>query len=152
MPPFRDYEMVPDMIAAMPFAAAAAAMLSSAPIPPGALPSQAELEAALLAYNVRLAAHPLACQKGLGCIKPPKAIKVRDYDCQTRGTDAKGNPVLFCRVTYVHKGGSLDHVKSPNECVPLRASEMTTIDDDGTKIAWAVAMIDSKGRCPGARE
>jgi len=140
------------MAPAMPFAALAAALLSPAPIPPGIQPSQTELEAALLAYNVRLAAHPLACRKGLGCIKPPKAIKVRDYDCQARGSDAKGDPILFCRVTYVHKGGSLAYVKSPNECVPLRASEMTTIDDDGTRLAWTVAIVDAKGRCPGARE
>lgn len=140
------------MISAMPIAGLAAALLQSAPIPPGTQPSQAELEAALRAHYVRLAAHPLACRKGLGCLKPPKAIKVRNYDCQATGTDSKGGPILFCRVTYIHKGGSLAHVKSPNECVPLRASEVTTIDHGGTGLAWEVALTDSKGRCPGGRE
>ena len=140
------------MVRAMHCAGFAAALLSPAPIPPGTQPSQAELEAALRAHYVRLAAHPMACRKGLGCIKPPKAIKVRNYDCQATGTDAKGGSILFCRVTYVHKGGSLAHVKSPNECVPLRASEVTSIDNGGTELAWEFALIDSKGRCPGGRE
>ncbi len=140
------------MVHAMLFAGLAAALLSSAPIPPGAQPNQAELEAALRAHYVRLAAHPMACRKGVGCLKPPKAIKVRNYDCQTTGTDAKGGAILFCRVTYVHKGGSLAHVKSPNECVPLRASEVSSIGNGGTALAWEFAMIDSKGRCPGGRE
>lgn len=98
----------------------AAALLASAPIPTGTQPSQAELEAALRAHYVRLAAHPMACRNGL-CLKPPKAIKVRNYDCQATGADAAGGAILFCRVTYIHKGGSLAYVKSPNECVPLRA-------------------------------
>lgn len=138
------------MAPAMHLAGLAAALLSSAPIPPGTQPSQADLEAALLALQVQIAAHPMACRKGLGCIKPPKAIKVRNYDCQTTGTDSKGGAILFCRVTYVHKGGSLASVKSPNECVPLRAHELTTLDE--TELVWTVALIDAKGRCPGGRE
>jgi hypothetical protein len=136
------------MFHAMFCAGLAAALLSSAPIPPGTQPSQPELEAALLAHNVRLAAHPMACPRKSLCLKPPKAIKVRNYDCQATGTDSNGGAILFCRVTYVHKGGSLDTVKSPNECVPLRATGAT----GGTGLAWEFAMIDSKGRCPGARE
>lgn len=159
------------MVPAIHFAGLAAALLSSAaiqaqpgqarpedysppsaPIPPGAQPDQLALEAAIRAHYVRLAAHPLACRKGVGCLKPPKAIKVRNYDCQARGTDAKGGELLYCRVTYVHKGGSFDTVKSPNECVPLRAYEVTTIDNGGNELAWEFAMVDSKGRCPGGRE
>jgi len=128
----------------------AAALLSSSPIPPGTQPSQAELEAAIRAHYVVLASHPAACRKNL-CLKPPKAIKVSNYDCQATGTDPKGGAILFCRVTYVHKGGSLNTVKSPNECVPLRASGATT-GNGGTGLAWEFAMMDSKGRCPGGRE
>jgi len=124
----------------------------SAPIPAGAQPDQLALETAIRAHYAQLAAHPLACRKEVGCLKPPKAIKVRNYDCQARGTDAKGGELLYCRVTYVHKGGSFDTVKSPNECVPLRAYEVTTIDNGGNALAWEFAMVDSKGRCPGARE
>jgi hypothetical protein len=98
-----------------------------------------------------MAAHPLACRKGVGCFKAPKAIKVRNYDCQARGTDSKGGDILYCRVTYVYKGGSFDTVKSPNECLPLRATEAAMIDGEGT-LAWEVAMVDHKGKCPGARE
>jgi hypothetical protein len=136
------------MLPAIVFVHLAAGLLSSAPVPPGGQPTRGELEAALLAHKVRLAAHPLACRTGLGCLAPPKAIEVRDYDCQTTATDAKGRPILFCRVTYIHKGGSLAHVKSPNECVPLRAADATATDQPG----WEVALIESKGRCPGARE
>ncbi|MBV9932162.1 MAG: hypothetical protein JO013_14630 [Alphaproteobacteria bacterium] len=126
----------------------AAGLLTSAPVPPAGQPTRAEVEAALLAHQVRLAAHPLACRKGLGCLVPPKAIEVRDYDCQTIDADAKGAPILFCRVTYIHKGGSFAHVKSPNECVPLRARDAAATDQP----AWEVALVDAKGRCPGARE
>ncbi|HEX9965317.1 MAG TPA: hypothetical protein VGB04_10090 [Allosphingosinicella sp.] len=126
--------------------------LAAAAIPPGAQPSLAELEAALLDYNRRLAAHPLACRKGVGCIKPPKAIKVRSYDCQARGTDSKGRDILYCRVTYSFKGGSFNTVKSPNECVPLRAiGTAGTIDGERTELGWELAMVDEKGKCPGAR-
>jgi hypothetical protein len=135
------------MLPATAFVHLAAGLLSSAPVAPGAQPTRPEIEAALLAHNVRLAAHPLACRKGL-CLVPPKAIEVRDYDCQTTGTDAKGGPILFCRVTYIYKGGSFAHVKSPNECVPLRARDATTTGQP----AWEVALVDWKGRCPGARE
>lgn len=131
--------------------ASLATPLPSVAIPPGAQPSLTELEAALLAYNRRLAAHPQACSKRAGCIRAPKAIRVRNYDCQARGTDSKGGDILYCRVTYSFKGGSFDTVKSPNECVPLRATEAAMIDSEAP-LAWEVAMVDHKGRCPGARE
>ncbi|MET1109916.1 MAG: hypothetical protein ABWX67_00170 [Allosphingosinicella sp.] len=159
------------MFRARPLAALAAALVSAAPIqaqpgqavspahsrrpapiPPGAQPDPFELEAAIRAHYVVLAAHPLACRKGSVCLKPPKAIRVRNYDCQARGADSKGGDLLYCRVTYVHKGGSFDTVKSPNECIPLRAYEATTIDDGGNALAWEFAMVDSEGRCPGGRE
>lgn len=132
----------------------AAALLSPAPIPPGAQPAQADLEAALRAHYVRIVSYPVHCRNGpaRGCLKPPKAIRVRNYDCQATGTDSKGGSILFCRVTYIHKGGALADVKSPNECVPLRASEVSSIDDGGPELAWEVALIDAKGRCPGGRE
>lgn len=159
------------MFRAIPLAALAAALVSTAPvqaqpgeaapqvasrqpapIPPGAQPDQVELEAAIRAHYVVLAAHPLACRKGSVCLKPPKAIRVRNYDCQARGTDSKGGALLYCRVTYVHKGGSFDTVKSPNECIPLRAYEATTTDNGANALAWEFAMVDSEGRCPGGRE
>jgi hypothetical protein len=144
------------MVFAMNFAGLTAALLSAASIPAtipaGTQPSQAELEAAIRAHYVRLAAHPMACRARVGCLKPPKAIKVSNYDCQVTDTDPKGGSILYCRVTYTHKGGSLAYVKSPNECVPLRASEAISTDTGGLVLAWEVALVDSKGRCPGARE
>jgi hypothetical protein len=119
-----------------------ATLLSAASIPAGSQPDQTQLEAALLALQVRIATHPMACRKGSACIKPPKAIRVSDHDCQVRGTDPQGGALLYCRVTYKHKGGSLAHVKSPNECVALRENEH----------GWEVALVDTRGRCPGARE
>lgn len=119
----------------------------SAPIPPGAQPDRLELEAAILAYQRRLAAHPLACSGRSGCLKAPKAIKVKDHDCQARGADSKGGEILYCRVTYSHKGGSLAHVKSPNECVPLRSVR----PESGTGLAWHYALVNREGKCPGAR-
>jgi hypothetical protein len=137
----------------MHFAGVAAALLSSAPIPPGSQPSQAELEAALRAHYVLVFTYPTQCRSGRapGCMKPPKAIKVRNYDCQATGTDSTGGSILFCRVSYQHKGGALAYVTYPDRCVPLRASKAASIDNGGTGLAWEVALMEAKGRCPGGR-
>ena len=130
----------------------AAALLSPSPAQAAAQPTQVKLEAALLAYQVRILSY-LACRPARrGCIKPPKRIKVRNYDCQTSGTDADGGPILFCRVTYIHSGGSMAHVRSNDECIALRAKEAVSTDGGAAGRVWEVALVDTKGRCPGARE
>ena len=142
------------MVRAILFAGLAAALLSSVPVhaqPVQPQPTQAELEAALLTFHTRIATHPEACRRAGGCFKPPKAIKVRDYDCQATGTDSRGGPILYCRVTYVHKGGTLATVKSPNECVPLRSTGADPVLDGENRSAWTVALVDFEGKCPGAR-
>ena len=142
------------MVRATFLAALAAALLSPPPVraqPVQPQPDQAELEAALLALHVRIATHPDACRRAKGCFKPPKAIKVRNYDCQTSGTDSRGEPLLYCRVTYVHKGGVLDTAKSPNECVPLRWKEVDPVFDGRSRRVWEVALVEREGKCPGAR-
>jgi hypothetical protein len=141
------------MVAARPLAGLTAAFFSTAPAqaqPVQSLPTQAELEGALLALHVRIATHPEACRRAKGCFKPPKAIKVRDYDCNATGTGPRGEPILYCRVTYVHKGGTLATVKSPNECVPMRAMDVPVVDGP-TQRGWEVAMVDHERKCPGAR-
>lgn len=114
-------------------------------------PTQAELEAALLALHLLAASHPDACRMAGGCYKPPRAIRVRDFDCQATGTDAKLGPILYCRVTYVQRGGELDKAKSANECVPLRATDEETVLENGSRRVWEVAQVDREGKCPGAR-
>ncbi|HEY5721342.1 MAG TPA: hypothetical protein VIT45_03380 [Allosphingosinicella sp.] len=126
-----------------------AALLSPSPAQAAAQPTHAELEATLLAHQVRILSY-LTCRPARsGCIKPPKRIKVRNFDCQASGTDAEGGPILFCRVTYIHSGGSMAHVLSKDECVPLRQRPEGPID--GQPLAWEVALVDAAGRCPGGR-
>lgn len=140
------------MVRAILSAGLSAALLFPAPAraqPVEPQPTLAELEAALLAHHSRIVT--LACGMAKGCYKPPKAIKVRNYDCQATGADPRGQPIIYCRVTYVHKGGTMATVKSPNECVPLRAPR-AEVGVDATQRAWQVAMVDHKGKCPGARE
>ena len=133
-------------------AALAAASTSPSPAQAAAQPTQAELEAALLAYQTRILSY-LTCRPARrGCIKPPKRIKVRNYDCQASDTDADGGPILYCRVTYIHSGGSMAHVRSNDECVALRAKETDSTGGGAAALAWEIAPVDTKGRCPGARE
>ena len=141
------------MIGAFHIAGFAAALLSPASIQDGAQPTQAELEAALLAHDIRIVSYPLPCRDGpvRGCLKPAKAMRVRNYDCQARGADAKGAPILFCRVSYIQKGGALANVRWRDKCVPLRARAVETDDGTGTRLIWEVALIDAVGRCPGGR-
>ncbi|HMJ93640.1 MAG TPA: hypothetical protein VK472_06040 [Allosphingosinicella sp.] len=140
------------MLRTMLHAGLAAALV--APLPAqaqaAAQPSQIELEAALLAYQVRILSQ-LTCRPARrGCIKPPKRIKVRNYECQASGIDPEGGPILYCRVTYMHSGGSMAHVLSKDECVPLRQRPEDPIDGP-PPIAWEVALVDAEGRCPGGR-
>ena len=126
-------------------AALAAASISPASAQAGAQPTPAEIEAALLAHQVHILSY-LTCRPARsGCIKPPKRMKVRNYDCQATGTDKDGGPVQFCRTTYIHSGGSMANVLSRDECIALRAR--------GAEAGgWEVAMVETKGKCPGARE
>jgi hypothetical protein len=146
-----------------PFGFAAALLLSvptqigaqpaPAPAQMGAQPTQIELEAALLAHHVRIVTFPMRCRNGpaRGCMKPPKAVKVRNYDCQARDAEVAGGPILFCRVTYIQSGGSLAHVQSIDECLPLRSREWDSAEGGGPRLAWEVALVDAAGRCPGGR-
>ncbi|NML04207.1 hypothetical protein [Sphingomonas sp. G-3-2-10] len=118
-------------------------------------PHQPGLEYALLQHEIRVVTYPEECRgarPAASCIKPPKRIKVRNFDCQTRGADAKGEPLLYCRVTYIRAGGSLANVQSNNECVALRSYEVDGVEHGSTYTDWRVALVDTKGKCPGARE
>lgn len=137
------------------FAGLAAALLSpslaQAQVQPQ--PTQIELQDALRAHFVRIVSYPPACRNGpaRGCIKAPKRIEVRNHDCQASGTGTDGLPILYCRVTYKQVGGSLAGVLSRDECVPLRWREVGPAGGV-TRIVWEVALVDHKGKCPGARE
>src|SRR5690348_5726149 len=97
-------------------ALAAAVLLSASPSQAQAVaqPTQIELQDALRAHFVRIVSYPPACRNGpaRGCLKAPKRIAVRNYDCQASGTDAQGAPISYCRVTYKQVGGSLADVLS----------------------------------------
>jgi hypothetical protein len=121
----------------------------------GPRPSQQDLELALLAHEIRVVTYPEECRgarPAASCIKPPKRIKVRNFDCQATGTDAKGQPLLYCRITYIRAGGSLANVQSNNECVALRSYEVDGAEHGSVYDLWRVALVDTKGKCPGARE
>jgi hypothetical protein len=129
----------------------AAALLSPSLAQAPAQPTHAELEAALLAHQVRILSYQNCRPRTRGCIKPPKRVKVRNYDCLATGTDADGGAILYCRATYSHSGGSLAGVRWTDKCVPLRAIEAIVAEDGRTRLNWEIALVEAKGRCPGGK-
>jgi len=103
-------------------------------------PSQAELEAAILAHQTMLFTHPRMCPPGTrNCPKGPKRITVTQFACDGHGRDQKGEAFLVCRTSFRFVGGAFAHVRTPVECVPLRWSAAAA--------AWRVALIPEKDQC-----
>jgi hypothetical protein len=115
------------------------AMLAQDP----AQPSQAELEAAILAHERMLFASPVICPPGArNCPKPPSRVTVTQFACDATGVDHKGEPFLVCRTSYRFSGGEFHGVRANMMCVPVR---WVTGTADAPR--WRVAIVRKQDEC-----
>lgn len=115
------------------------AMLAQTP----AQPTQAELEAAILAHNKMLFARPALCPPGSrNCPKPPSRVVVTQFACDATGVDHKGQPFLVCRTSYRLVGGIFTGVRANMECVPVR-----WVTGTADAPAWRVVLVRKEDEC-----
>lgn len=106
-------------------------------------PSQAELEAAILANYRMLFAQPALCPPGArNCPKPPSRVTVTEFHCDAKGVDHKGVPFLACRTSYTLHGGEFQGVRAKLKCVPVR-----WVTGTADAPAWRVAIVREQDAC-----